>query len=79
MVPNSIRYVRWKDRKAIATAPRTIYAARSVEAAEQALEAFAERWDRRCPSISRSWRDHWQGMIPFFAFPREDPQGDLHD
>jgi transposase-like protein len=69
LVRNSLRYVSWKERKAIALALRTIYAAPTAEAAEQALEAFAERWDRRFPSISKSWRDNWQRVIPFFAYP----------
>jgi putative transposase len=33
--------------------------------------AFAQRWDRRFPSISRSWREHWQRVIPLFAHPPE--------
>jgi len=71
LVRNSLRYVSWKERKAIALALRTIYAAPTAEAAEQALEAFAQRWDRRFPSISKSWRENWQRVIPFFAYPPE--------
>jgi len=71
LVRNSLRYVSWKERKAIALALRTIYAAPTAEAAEQALEAFGERWDRRFPSISKSWRENWQRVIPFFAYPPE--------
>jgi len=71
MVRNSLRYVSWKERKAIALALKTIYAAPTAEAAEQALEAFAQRWDRRFPSISKSWRENWQRVIPFFAYPPE--------
>jgi putative transposase len=71
LVRNSLRYVSWKERKTIALALRTIYAAPTAEAAEQALAAFAERWDRRFPSISRSWREHWTRLIPFFAYPPE--------
>ena len=71
MVRNSLRYVSWKERKAIARDLRSIYAAPTAEAAEQALEAFAARWDKRFPSISRSWRENWQRVIPFFAYPPE--------
>lgn len=71
MVRNSLRYVSWKERKIIALDLRKIYAAPTAEAAEQALEAFARRWDGRFPSISRSWRDHWQRVIPFFGYPPE--------
>ncbi len=71
MVRNSLRYVSWKERKIIALDLRKIYAAPTTEAAEQALEAFARRWDGRFPSISRSWRDQWQRVIPCFAYPPE--------
>jgi putative transposase len=71
MVRNSLRYVSWKDRKVIAAALRTIYTAPTAEAAEVALDAFAAKWDARFPSISRSWRDNWQRVIPFFAYPPE--------
>ncbi len=33
--------------------------------------AFAEKWDKQYPIISKSWMAHWQRIIPFFAFPSE--------
>lgn len=71
MVRNSLRYVSWKDRKVIAAALRAIYTAPTAEAAEMALEAFAAKWDAKFPTISRSWRENWQRVIPFFSFPPE--------
>ncbi len=41
LIRNSMRYASWKDRKAIAAGLRPVYTATTVEAAEQALEAFA--------------------------------------
>jgi transposase-like protein len=69
MVRNSLRYVGWKDRKAVARDLRTIYAAPSLEAGAAALEAFAQRWDERSPIISRLWRTHWTNLTPFFDYP----------
>jgi putative transposase len=69
MVRNSLRYVSWKERKIVAADLRTIYTAATVESAESALESFSEKWDARFPNISRSWRDRWQQVIPFFAYP----------
>jgi putative transposase len=71
MVRNSLRYVSWKERKIIAADLRAIYAAPTAEAAEQALEAFAHKWDGRFPTISKTWRANWQRVIPFFAYPPE--------
>jgi putative transposase len=71
MIRNSLRYVSWKERKIVAADLRTIYTEPTAEAAEQALEAFAEKWDSRFPTISKSWRQRWENVIPFFAYPPE--------
>ena len=71
MIRNSLRYVSWKQRKEVAADLRTIYTAATAEAAAQALEAFAEKWDHRFPSIAKIWRQRWEHVIPFFAYPPE--------
>jgi len=69
MVRNSLSYVSYKHRKAVAADLRQIYTAATVEEAEQALINFGERWDKQYPTISKSWLNHWPRIIPFFAFP----------
>lgn len=71
MVRHSLRYVSWKERKAVAADLRAIYTASTVEAAEQALEAFETKWAARFPSIAKSWRANWVNLIPFFSYPPE--------
>jgi putative transposase len=71
MVRGSLRYVSWKERRTVAKDLRAIYQAPTVDAAEQALEAFEERWQERFPMISRKWRTHWANLIPFFDYPPE--------
>ncbi|MBD1997226.1 IS256 family transposase [Leptolyngbya sp. FACHB-541] len=71
MVRNSLGYVSYKDRKAVAADLRLIYTASTESEAEQHLVAFAEKWDKQYPTISKSWLNHWQRIIPFFAFPAE--------
>jgi len=71
LVRNSLAYVSYKDRKAVAADLKTIYTAATEAEADQQLVAFAERWDKQYPSISKSWLNHWQRVIPFFAFPNE--------
>jgi len=39
--------------------------------AEQALQAFERKWDRKYPSISKSWRTHWPELITFLKYPAE--------
>mgnify|MGYP002725639981 CR=1 FL=1 len=71
MVRNSLRYVPWKQRKAVAADLKTIYRAATVEEAEMNLHLFSETWDESYPTISRSWRANWERLIPFFAYPAE--------
>ena len=69
MVRNSLRYVPWKNRKAVARDLKKIYSAATAEAAEQALSAFEEKWSEQYPMASKSWRDRWENVIPFFGYP----------
>ncbi len=71
MVRNSLRFVAWKDRKAVAKDLRTIYRAATEAAGRAALEAFAQAWDEKYPTISRAWRRHWDELSVFYAYPKE--------
>ena len=71
MVRHSLKYVGWKDRKAVASDLRAIYTAPTVEAAEHVLDAFERKWAPRFPSIAKSWRANWVNLIPFFSYPPE--------
>jgi putative transposase len=50
---------------------KEIYRAATAEEAEQHLASFAEKWDGRYPSISKSWRANWARIIPMFGLPEE--------
>jgi putative transposase len=72
MIRNSIRFVTWKDQKAVAAALKPIYGAQTEVLAEAALTAFENSaLGARYPMIARSWRSNWQRVIPFLAFPRD--------
>jgi len=71
MVRNSLRFVPYKDRKAVTADLKEIYLAPSVDAALAALDRFSEKWDKKYSSISRSWRNRWNEVIPFMKFSPE--------
>ena len=71
MVRNSLKYVSYKHRKAVAADLKRIYGANTESEAEQALVEFGEAWDKQYPTISKSWLNHWEKIIPFFAFPHD--------
>ncbi len=67
----SLAYVSFKERKVVASDLKQIYRAVTVEEAEQQLNAFAEKWDVRYPSIAKSWRTNWARVIPMFGMPSD--------
>jgi len=71
LIRSSLRYVSWKERRAVARDLKAIYRAPTLEAAEEELEAFSARWDSRFPQISRIWKAHWANLTPFFDYPPE--------
>jgi transposase-like protein len=68
-VRQSLRYVAWKDRKAVAADLCRVYTAATLPEAEQALEVFGATWDARYPMISRQWRADWTALTTFFDYP----------
>jgi transposase-like protein len=72
LLRNSMGFVSWKDRQALARALKDIYRAPDAATAEAALTAFeAGEWGTRYPAIAQSWRRVWAQVIPFFGFPEE--------
>jgi putative transposase len=69
MVRHSLSYVGWKERKAVAHDLKRIYRAATLSEAEQALRDFEGKWDRKYPSISKSWRTNWPELITFLKYP----------
>jgi putative transposase len=69
MVRNSLKYVSWKDYKAVTSGLKTVYQAPTEEAALMALDAFAKVWDDKYPQISKSWRAHWENLNTLFGYP----------
>lgn len=68
-VRNSLKYVTWKDRKAVAASLRGIYTAPTEESARAALSAFGEQWGAQYPAIAPAWERNWERLIPFFDYP----------
>lgn len=71
MLRNSLKFVGWKEKKAVAADLKTIYTASTVQSARMALDSFKEKYDSRFPAISKSWENHWENVIPFFDYPDE--------
>ncbi len=70
LIRAAMRFVNYKDRKAVAAALRPIYTAANADGALIELEAFEQtELGRRYPSTVRAFRDAWERFTPFLAFP----------
>lgn len=70
-VRNSAKFVPYKDRKSVCADLKRIYAAVNIDDAEYAKEEFREKWDKKYPSIMRSWDANWAELSTFFQYPGE--------
>jgi len=61
LIRNSLVYASWKERKPLAGAIKPVYAAPSAEA--------ASAWGQKFPTVVAAWRNAWERVIAFFAFP----------
>lgn len=71
MVRNALKYVSWKDYRAVTADLKSIYTSATEAAARVELERFAEKWDDLYPQISKSWSTHWPNLITLFDYPPE--------
>ncbi len=70
LIRHSMNFASWKDRKGVAKALKTVYRAADADAAQAALDDFADGpWGAKYPAIAMSWRRNWELVIPFFVFP----------
>ena len=70
-IRNSCKFVPYKDRKAVCADLKKIYGAINLEDAEYAKEEFREKWDKKYPSIIKSWDKNWSELTTFFEYPQE--------
>ena len=67
----SMRYVGYRDRRAVARDLRSVYTAADPERALAELERFDALWGERYPMIAGAWRARWDGLAPLLSLPQE--------
>lgn len=68
-IRSSLKFVSWKDRKAVAKDLKSVYAAHNEEDAQIALSEFNDIWGKKYPNITASWTTHWNELATFFKYP----------
>lgn len=71
MVRNSLRYVSWKDYKAVTADLKRIYQSATEEQALLELERFTQTWQANYPLIAKSWTANWANLRTIFEYPPE--------
>jgi putative transposase len=71
MVRHSLKFVPWKDYKAVTADLKRIYQSITEQEASLELDAFANKWDEKYPQISKSWRSNWENLITIFDYPAD--------
>jgi len=71
MIRNSLKFVPWKDYKAVTADLKLIYQSATEQEAAIELERFEDKWDSKYPQISRSWNKNWANLITIFDYPED--------
>ena len=72
LIRAALRFVSYKDRKAVAAALKEVYQAPTADAAKTALDTFAvSDLGKQNPSVTATFERAWEEFIPFLAFPPE--------
>jgi len=70
LIRAAMRFVNYKDRKAVAKALKPIYTAADADAARVEFETFKDsNWGKKYPHTVATWEAAWERFIPFLAFP----------
>ena len=69
-IRNSLKYVSYKDRKALASDLKPIYQAPTEDDAQVALDVFDAKWSSQYPQIAKSWYNNWENLVIFLQYPK---------
>jgi putative transposase len=71
LIRHSLKYVPRRQYDAVVKDLKPIYTAGNPNTALLALEAFEQKWGEQLPIIGQAWRNAWEYVTPFMAFPDE--------
>ncbi|MGB0881215.1 MAG: IS256 family transposase [Polaribacter sp.] len=70
-IRTSLKYVSYKDRKAVIKDIKTIYQADNEALALEGLEIFKENWGHKYHLAIKSWETNWTNLTTFLNYPAE--------
>jgi transposase-like protein len=69
-IRSSLKFVSYKDRKAVAKDLKSVYSALDETSGQLALTQFNDIWHKKYPNIAISWTNHWAELSTFFKYPQ---------
>lgn len=70
-IRNSIKYIASKDSKTFMKDLKGVYQAVNEEEALNALDVLESTWGHKYSIVIQSWRNNWDNLSTYFAFPPE--------
>ncbi len=70
-IRNTLKFVSYKDYKAVTASLKPVYQAPTEEAALLELDRFEQEWGGKYPLSVRTWRENWAELATFFRYPVE--------
>ncbi|WP_153795707.1 IS256 family transposase [Foetidibacter luteolus] len=70
-IRNTLKYVVYKDSREVMTDIKKIYQAPNKQAAEIHLDKLEQKWSKKYPAVTRSWRNNWHKLSTFFKYSED--------
>lgn len=70
-IRNSLKYISFKDRKALIADLKPVYQALTLEEAELKFNEFKLKWEKRYTLVIKSWENNWLELTTYFRYPPE--------
>ncbi|WDI29467.1 IS256 family transposase [Glaesserella parasuis] len=71
LVRNSLKFVSWKDYKAVTADLKQVYQASTEAQARENLTALSQKWQAKYPLVAKGWEDNWANIATFFDYPAD--------
>ena len=70
-IRNSLRYVASKHQKEFIKDLKQVYQSVTKENAELQLDHLEQKWGRKYPVVTNSWKNNWVNLSNYFKYPAE--------
>ncbi|PLT29047.1 IS256 family transposase [Peribacillus deserti] len=65
----NMKYVATKDRTGVMGDLKKVYKAATLEQAESNFAKLKELWEKKYPTVIKSWEENWLELTAFFHYP----------